>query len=191
MGRLGGHTSVGIALLTWACAFSPAGRAGESPPPTPAAEAAQTSSVGATISSEEWSLTLIEPSYKVETVGKGTNCGPYSAHVGCLRTAEGIWAIAAIRLTNQASELKFVPRTLFLVSDAQGRESILASRNAHADFLWEMEDDRWEPTVNQVPDNMLDSGEIIEGPVIFDVPVDATRLVLEIEGMKETIELGF
>ena len=177
-------------LVAWTCALCLAGCAGEQPTPTPSVAAAQGSGVGKVIASEEWSLTLIDQPHKAETVGKGTNCGPYSQDIGCLRAAEGAWLIAPVRLTNQAPDLKFVQRSLFLVRDEQDRELIPASRNVHADYLWEMDDDRWEPTVNQIPDNLLDSGESIEGPIIFDLPDGATGLRLHLNGSSESIALG-
>ena len=189
--KSGTRTGILFALLTWVWVLGVTGCTGEPSPPTLAMDTAQGSGVGEAIASEDWAVTLIGQPYKTETVGKGTNCGPYSAHVGCLRAAEGVWLIALVRLTNQASDLKFVPRAMLLVTDGIGREFILASRNAHADYLWEIEEDRWEPTVNQIPDNMLDSGASIEGPIIFDVPEDATGLRLQLKGSSAGIELGF
>ena len=159
--------------------------------PAPERGAAQGAAIGAVIESDDWTLTLIDSPHKAETVGAGTNCGPSGFSAGCLAAAEGIFLIAPVELTSRASELKMISSSVFLAEDGQGNEFGLAGPLTHIEYLWESDEDRWEQIANQIPGNMLDSGDSIEGPLIFDVPVDASALALTLEGIEETIDLGF
>ena len=52
-------------------------------------------------------------------------------------------------------------------------------------------DERWMKDENQLRQIVMDAGEAREGPLIYDVPEDATGLILVMEGTDETLDLGF
>ena len=189
-GWSGIRTAVWVSVAVWACILGLTGCV-EEQASAPAKGEAQGAAVGEAIESDDWTLTLVGSPHKAETVGTGTNCGPSGFSAGCLTAAEGVFLIAPVELTSRASELKMISSSVFLAEDDQGNEFSPVGPLIHIEYLWESDEDRWDQMANQIPGNMLDSGDSIEGPLIFDVPVDASALALTLEGIEETIDLGF
>ena len=97
---------------------------------------------------------------------------------------------APVELTSRASELKMISSSVFLAEDDQGNEFSPVGPLIHIEYLWESDEDRWDQMANQIPGNMLDSGDSIEGPLIYDVPVDGSGMRLKLKEGLGVIELG-
>lgn len=172
-------------------AFSLAG-CGERSTPTPADIAiavAENAEIGKTVQAQDWEITLIDPPYTSKQVGRGTAKAAQSYAVGTL-DAEGIFLIVPVRLTNGADEMRMFTRasSQLEVVDAQGRVTLLALGRAHMTLVYNS--DRWGKEENQLVQNPLDAGVTWEGPVVFDVPEDATGLSMSFKGSEESIDLG-
>ena len=174
------------ALLT----LSLAGCGGGSTP-TPAdipVTVAENAEIGKAILSQDWEITLIAPPYTSQQIGSGTAKAAQSYSIGTL-DAEGIFLIAPIQLTNGAGEMRMFSRasSQLVVTDAQGRVTQLGLGRVHMTLVYNSE--RWGERENQLVQNPLDAGVTWEGPVVFDVPEDATGLKLSFEGSEESIDL--
>ena len=184
--RLGTSVVVGALL-----ALSVAGCGGGSTP-TPAdipVAVGEGAEIGQTILSQDWEITLIEPPYTSQQVGSGTAKAAQSYAIGTL-DAEGIFLIVPIQLTNAADEMRMFSRASseLIVTDGQGRATLLGLGRVHMTLVYNSE--RWGKEENQLVQNPLDAGVTWEGPVVFDVPEDATGLSMSFKGSEESIDLG-
>lgn len=102
--------------------------------------------------------------------------------------AEGIWPICSVELTNNGGEMGILSGKLLKVTDAQGREFPTAGQSVHCIQIWLTED--WETPEYQIPQNPVEAGVTLEGPVIFDMAEDSTGLGPTAQGIEESIGLG-
>ena len=176
---------------TLACVSSLTACAGGEDSRFAAAIASDSAEIGATIEAEGWLVTLIEPPEQIKSLGERVEGGGWWS--GYLRegaeTAEGIWLICPVELTNAGAEMRILSSKLLKATDAQGREFKLSLLPAHHIAIWT--DERWMNEANQLVQNVIEVGVPMEGPMIFDVAKDSTGLSLTAEGIEELIALGF
>jgi len=166
---------------------------GGKPMVTPAVITGKNAGVGESLQTEDWELTLIDQPYKRKIVGglvmHARASGDPSIPSVC--EAKGIYLIVAARLTNHSTldELRQLPRDIFVVKDAQGREYQVAGRPDHLALIFEIE--QWKSLDNFLVGNPTDPGQTREGPLIYDVAEDSTGLRMIAEGTEESVGLGF
>ena len=146
--------------------------------------------MGATIEPDGWVVTLIGPPEKLEAIGTGdSGWDAYDEHHSGDWEPEGVYVAVPVRLTNKTEENRFLPGTLLRVSDAQGGEFSVVPRLPTVTYIWSTQ--AWMSDDSLLINNVFDPGDALEGPILFDVPVDAIGLRLAADGSSETIDLGF
>ena len=153
--------------------------------------ASDSAEIGATIEAEDWRVTLIELPQQIKSLGERVEGGGWWSGYSRegAETAEGIWLICPVELTNEGEEMRILPSKLLKAADAQGREFKMSLLPAHHIAIWTSE--RWMSEDNQLVQNVIELGVPKEGPIIFDVAPDSTGLRLTAEGVEESIDLGF
>lgn len=161
---------------------------------------AENAEVGQTIRSDEWQVTLLDAPEQMKRIGdeamgdllkymgEGTFQGGQSLADEDV-TAVGVYVVSAIKLVNVSAEPLYMSQTVLKVMDSEGQEYFTEGRVPHVVFVWIT--DRWMDKSNELIPGVMEIGEPREGPVIFDVPEDATGLVLMIDGADGSIDLGF
>ncbi|MEM7538866.1 MAG: hypothetical protein AAF639_42310 [Chloroflexota bacterium] len=173
---------LGIFLLT-ACG------GGSGPPPPVLAENAD---VGASIQSDSWAITLLDQPAKDHMIGdEDGSAAMVSEREQASRTADGVWVIVPIQLTNTSGEEAMLTQKTIQIEDDQGRTYAIGDRLVHHAQVWVSESDRWGDRENQLVQNVQDAGVEREGPAIFDVAEDATGLRLILKDAEGAIALGF
>ena len=157
---------------------------------------AQNAEVGKTLEAQDWSIGLINQPEQTKQVGSGAAAAMTDEADGFggrsgVREAEGVWLILTVEMVNATGDLAFIPKSLLMVTDAEGGQYPPAkAREAVAPLI--NADDRWESQEkNQLIQWVFDTDVALQGPMVFDVPEDATGLELVMEGTDETIDLGF
>ena len=184
----------GVGLLVMACVLSAAGCGGGTKA-TPEVTLGDSPDVGRTLQAQGWVVTLIEQPEQRKQVGTGAATSTGQGSVGeqgsesGARIADGLWLIVPIELTNSTGDMALLSKRLLTVTDAQGQEYQFRGREIHAPHIYSSE--RWGETENQLMQNPMDTGVTRQGPLIYDVPADATGLTLVMQGTDETIDLGF
>lgn len=170
-----------LALFITACG-------GDSAPDIEMAEGAD---VGATLTDAEWEVKLVDAPYKTKEVGTGTEVTGRASEFGDVGkyTADGMFLIIPVELTNRADEMLMLGGKLFKVVDDAGNEYAMAPRPVHASALWNSE--KWTDRSNQLPSNPIDAGITNSGPLVFDVAAEATGLQFIMDGVDGSIGLGF
>ena len=183
-------------LLLSVLVFAPSGcssaslSAEEKPPPD---EAQLTTSIdaeiGKAIQSRQWEITLVDSAVMVAQVGSGTAKMRKYFDFG-IREAEGLFLIVPVQLTNGADEMRMFTSksSQLIVTDAQGRETPLAGAPVNATAAYD--DERWGEQENQLVQNPMKAGVTWEGPVVFDVPADATGLRMSFVGSDDALIVG-
>ena len=185
-----------VCLVSWLCVAVVAACAGDGDPMAKV-YIADSEDVGKSLRAQGWVVTLIEQPQQRKQVGseEGTlpgldQSGHYTAAgFSSMPEAEGMWLILGIELTNESGDLAMLSIRLLKVVDAQGREVGLEGLTVHYPHIYS--DERWMKEENQLMQVVMDAGEAREGPLIYDVPEDATGLKLVMEGTDDTIDLGF
>ena len=155
-----------------------------------AAATGQDAEVGATLTHDQWSVTLIEAPYSADLLGVGTVQMHYQAPELGAAEADGIFVVVPVALVNGADEIRMFSRGAGLVvTDAQGREMAMATSKPHFALVY-ADVERWGTQDNQLIQNPMEAGVRLEGPLVFDVPEDATGLTLHFQGSDELIDLG-
>ena len=157
---------------------------------------AENAEVGKTLEAQGWTITLVDQPELAKQVGSGAahamtdEADGFGGRSG-IREAEGVWLILTVEMVNSTGELAFIPKSLLMVTDAQGGQYQPAkAREAVAPLI--NADDRWESQEkNQLIQWVFETELARNGPQVFDVPEDATGLKLVMEGTDETINLGF
>ena len=148
----------------------------------------ETADIGAALESDQWTVRLIEAPYSVRQVGVGTYQDAEVLDMGAAQ-AEGIFVILPVELTNGGDEIRMFGKSSGLViADEQGRETELASGRPHQALAFSSE--RWGEFENKIFQNPMEAGVTWEGPLVFDVPEDASGLTLYFTGSGESIDLG-
>ena len=104
-------------------------------------------------------------------------------------TAAGIYVMVPVEISNISDEPQMVTRAMLKIVDAEGQEHVFAQNLQHLVCVWINE--RWMDDSHLIVPSVPDAGEVREGPLLFDVPEDATGLKLVMEGSDESIDLGF
>ena len=161
---------------------------------------AENAAVGTSIEGEVWKLTLLDAPEQMkmiggEVVGDAAGVGKYvrlqsgQSFSDDDITADGVYMMAPIEITNVSDEAQYVSQSVLKVMDADGQSYDAGGRIEHKVYVWITE--RWMNEDNELIPGVMDPGQTRQGPTIFDVPEDATGLVLTIEGIEDTIDLGF
>ena len=187
-----------VCLLLFICVAVVAACAsdGEAAPragPASALNVADSAEVGRTLDADGWVVTLVEPPEQRKEVGSG-DVDIVSAHYEqygftSVVTTEGWWLILGLEVTNDTGDMALVPAKLLKVADAQGREYLLQGKMTTFAVIWT--DERWMKEECYLFSDAVDDGVTLTGPLVFDVPEDATGLKLVMKGSDETIGLGF
>ena len=156
---------------------------------------AENAEVGKTLEAQGWTITLVDQPEQAKQVGSGAahamtdEADGFGGRSG-VREAEGVWLILTVEMVNATEELAFIPKSLLMVTDAQGGQYQPAkAREAVAPLI--NADERWESQEkNQLIQWVFETELVRDGPMVFDVPEDATGLKLVMEGTDETIDLG-
>ena len=161
---------------------------------------AENAAVGTSIEGEGWKVTLLDAPEQMkmiggEVIGDASGVGKYVRLQGGQSfsdddvTAKGVYTMAPIEITNISDEALYVSQSVLKVMDADGQSYQAGGRIEHKVYVWITE--RWMKEEHELIPGVMDSGLTRTGPAIFDVPEDATGLVLMIEGADGTIDLGF
>ena len=155
---------------------------------------AEKAEVGKSLQSEGWVVTLVEQPELTKQLGSGTavettDFGDEGFGWEGIRTAEGMWLILTVQVTNDTGDLAMLPKPLLKVADAEGGEYGRAGHTVHAPLI--SADERWERLENSLAQWVFETNLPREGPLVFDVPEEATGLKLVMEGADDTIDLGF
>ena len=164
--------------------------------PQTQAEKAENVEVGKTLEAQGWTVSLADQPEQAKQVGSGAATAMTNEQGGLgglsgVRDAEGVWLILTVEMVNATGEMAFIPKSLLKVTDAQGGEYEPAGvREAVGPLI--NDDERWESQQeNQLMQWVFETELPREGPLVFDVPEEATGLKLVMEGTDETIDLGF
>ena len=156
---------------------------------------ADSSEVGKVLLGEGWEMSLVDQPELAKQVGSGSavstsGMGESGSGQTGIRIAEGMWLILTVEVTNSTGDLAMLPKDLLKVMDAQGGEHERAGQKVHAPLIHA--DERWgSQQENQLIQWVFETGLPREGPLVFDVPADASGLKLVMGGTGETIDLGF
>ena len=149
-----------------------------------------------TLEAGGWTVALVDQPERAKQVGSGaadwmTNEGSGFGGLSGIREADGVWLILVLEIVNVTGDLAFIPKSLLTVTDAEGgRYEPATVREAAGPLI--NADERWESLEeNQLVQWVFKTEVPREGPLVFDVPQDATGLKLVMEGTEETIDLGF
>ncbi len=103
----------------------------------------------------------------------------------------GEWVIVPIRLRNLAGEdMLLLVRTLRLRDD-QGNEYELGKRNVQLAYVFYTDPETYGEQSNQLVQHVFEIDEERLGPAIFDVPLEATGLVMILEGAEGELTIGY
>ena len=183
--------------LTLVLCLVSCGGGGEEAPASSAVEKAGSGDVGKTIQSDEWAVTVLAQPERTKLVGSPGGgdrmaidaAAPFVGELG-EKEAEGKWVVLVVDVTNVSGDLAMLSKNLFTVTDSQGGEHPLASTNPHFSLI--ESDERWASIEDsQLVQYVFNDGDTRGGPLIFDVPEDATGLELAMKGTEDTIVLGF
>ena len=162
---------------------------------------AENAEVGNSIEGDVWQVTLLEPPEQMKTVqgdigstrGAALHLPGFNVDGRSLGeehvTAKGVYLMVPIEITNISGEPQMMSGTVLHVIDSEAQEYEGAGRLEHIVHVWTNE--RWLNETHELVPHVFDVGDMREGPVIFDVPEDATGLTLVMKGTDETIDLGF
>ena len=185
-----------VCLVGWLCVAVTTACAGEGDPMAKVSMS-DSADVGKSLRAQGWVVTLIEQPQQRKQVGSVEGAFPggsesdhfVAAGFSSMPEAEGMWLILGIELTNESGDLAMLSIKLLTVVDDQGREASLEGITVHSPHIWSEE--RWMKEENQLIQVVMYDEEVRQGPLIYDVPEDATGLKLVMQGTDETIDLGF
>ena len=151
--------------------------------------------VGGVLRSDAWEVEI------TGLAGKDTLLGDEGEDSGLAQVSQyetsaqpaqrGEWVIVPIRLKNLAGEdMLLLVRTLRLRDD-QGNEYELGKRNVHLAYIFYTDPETYGEQSNQHVQHVFETDEERLGPAIFDVPVDATGLVMILEGAEGELTIGY
>ena len=190
IGRRNSAARVGLIGLACVAFLTACEQEGTATPADVPVDVGETADIGAALESDQWTVTLIDAPYTAETTGSGAvGYISYGTQDRGTAEAEGIFVILPVELTNGADDIRmFGKASGLVVADEQGRETELASGRPHLTLVYSSE--RWGEFENQIFQNPMEAGVTWEGPLVFDVPKDATGLTLRFRGSDESIDLG-
>ena len=190
-----------LTLMLVLSAVSCGGQGGEEEVPglQPAVKA-ENAEIGTAIEGQGWRITLLDAPEQMkmiggEVVGDAAGVGKYVWLQGGQSfsdddvTADGVYVMAPIEITNISDEALYVSQSVLKVMDSDGQSYDAGGRIEHKVYVWITE--RWMKEEHELIPGVMDSGLTRQGPAIFDVPEDATGLVLTIDGADDSIDLGF
>lgn len=185
----GVRISVAACLPIWLCLTLVLACSSEDA--TPEVKTAISAEVGKTLRAQGWVITLVDPPEQRKEVGEADVHYEEWEEYGfpSVATTEDLWLILSSEVTNDTGEMALLSKRLLKVTDAQGREYGLAGKMVHFPLIWM--DVRWMKDESYFLADVIDNGVTLEGPLIYEVPEDATGLKLVMEGTEETIDLGF
>lgn len=163
---------------------------------------AENAEVGKTIEGQGWKVTLLDAPEQMKMVGGNVGADPmgiekYLPGFSIDRrhltdddiTAQGIYVIVSVEITNTSDEPQMVTRGVLQVVDSEAQEYGAARNLQHLVIVWTNE--QWMDDAHLIVPSVPDPGVVREGPLVYDVPEDATGLKLVIAGTDATIDLGF
>ena len=183
-------------MISVLCLMS-CGEGGKETAVAASAEKAEGGDVGKTIQSDEWAVVVLDQPERRKLVGSGAGAdmldidaaAPFVGELG-EKEAEGIWIVLVVEVTNVSGDLAMLSKNLFTVGDSHGGSYPLASTNPHFSLI--EADDRWASIEDsQLVQYVFNDGDTRGGPLVFDVPENATGLKLAMQGTEDTIDLGF
>lgn len=187
--------AISAGLMVLVCSLALVACGGDDAATTPEAKIAENAQVGQSIESNQWEVTLVDQPFIVKQCGTGTSStyGSSSTEQDWdtdVQVAEGTYLIAPVELTNVADEMRmFTKGAGLVVTDAQGQVIPLGRFTVHKTCVYSF--DRWGENENYLVDNPMDASVTWEGPVIFDVPEDASGFVMSFGESEDSIDLGF
>jgi hypothetical protein len=128
-----------------------------------------------TISSQGWDVTITAVPEKASVVGEG----------GFTSQAKGKYVIVFLRVTNSEADYRLFPSGLLQVVDAAGNSYKPTGSTVQFNLA------RTREGVNLLLDSPMKANETRDVVLIYDVPSDASDLKLRMEGVDETLRLGF
>ena len=196
LGLRGGRTPAMVCLALCLCVVVASACGGEGNP-LDVVHITDDADVGKSLQADGWVVTLIEKPQQRKQVGseEGTlpgldQSGHYAAAgFSSMPEAEGMWLILGIELANDTGDLAMLSKRLLTVTDAQGSVYDMQPLPIHYPHIYD--DERWMKQENQLMQVVMDADNVREGPLIYDVPEEATGLTLVMKGTDETIDLGF
>lgn len=128
-----------------------------------------------TISSQGWDVTITAVPEKASVVGEG----------GFTSQAKGRYVIVFLRVTNNEADYRLFPSSLLQVVDGAGNSYMPTGSTVQFNLA------RTREGVNLLLDSPMKPNETRDVVLIYDVPSDASDLRLQMEGVDETLRLGF
>lgn len=175
---------------------------GQEAAPEQQAVTAENAEVGKTLEGEVWRVTLVDAPVQMKMVGGDVGLDPrgienyipgFEVDGRHLTdddiTANGVYIAVPIEIANTTDEPQMVTRKVLKIVDSAGEEYVFAQNLQHLVYVWVNE--RWMDDNHLIVPSVPDAGEVRQGPLLFDVPEDATGLKLVMEGSDNTIDLGF
>ena len=163
---------------------------------------AENAEIGKTLEGEIWKVTLLDAPVQMKKIGGDVGIDPrgienyipgFEVDGRHLTdddiTATGVYIAIPIEIENTTDEPQMVTRAMLKIVDAEGQEHVFAQNLQHMVCVWINE--RWMDDSHLIVPSVPDAGEVRQGPLVFDVPEDATGLKLVMEGADDTIDLGF
>ena len=181
-----------VAIVVCVAGLTSCGGGGEAPPAVPPIIMAESADAGKSIRSDQWEVTLLDLPHKDEIVGDESEKGIelITEYEVAAREPQGIWLVANVSLTNIGDDNMILDKTI-QVADDQGRVFPLGDRLVHYSQVWIADGDRWGDRTHQLSQNVQLAGETRKGPLVYDVPRDATGLRLVLKGTEDSLDLGF
>jgi hypothetical protein len=130
--------------------------------------------IGKMLQAKGWEVTLTGLPEKQTVVGTG----------GTTSQAKGIYAIVYLRVINRNKDILLFPPSLVKLRDSQGREFEPTGSTVQFAYL------QSQSKLDLLIDSPVKAGDTRETFLIYDIPTDAKDLVLIMEGVNDTIELG-
>ena len=160
---------------------------------------AENAEAAKTIRSDEWAVTLVAQPEQTKIVGTGEDVDSSSFRNSSdpglgqrgNEEAEGVWIVLPVEITNESGDLAMLSKRQFTVVDDQGGEypvgetTVLFVTILGSGGRWETVQD------HQLIQFVFENGDTRTGPLVFDVPEDATGLKMVMEGTEDAIALGF
>lgn len=151
--------------------------------------------IDSSLKSDNWEVTVVGYAGKDVILGdEGEDAGlaQVTQYESSAQHADrGTWVVVPVRIRNVLGEENLLFSRSLRLRDDQGNEYPLSHRNVHISFIFYTRSDEYGSDDNMIVQNVFDTDEERVGPAIFDVPVDATGLVMVLEGAEGSIATGY
>ncbi|MEM7535459.1 MAG: DUF4352 domain-containing protein [Chloroflexota bacterium] len=132
-----------------------------------------------TVDTGAWQAKLIKPTEKAKIIGEGNLV---------YQSERGMYLIVFVEVTNSSGTLQVVPRDLFKLSDGQGNEYKAVKSAIQVAYV---QHKGKEQGLEIILDSPMQNDEVRAGVVVFEIPEEASGLMLSLKDSSETLNTGF